>query len=454
MDVDRDAESSLDSFVTAESDWTEVRETQFLDSAEYHKPCKIIDSSMLTIGDKIGEGGQATIFEGLWHNVADGAVVPGNGAIKVAIKRFKTHTERWPDEILKLKGANLCRLHGYLDNGSETSLIMDRYECDLRFLIERNKETSIQGHKDSKAFSARTRLSLIIQIALGMRCLHAHGIIHRDLKASNILVVDSASEIVDIVIADYEISPNVVGSGFWRAPEILRVLKSQPEKPSLARDMKIDRAFTHKSDVYSFAMTCYEVLTGKSPLPNLRACDYEAVLSGTRPDLPTDLNPRLRTLIRKCWHATPAKRPKFCEILLELRHVVTEMRLPPIQQLVTCFDDDDERRPRLAQTVALFVEDLRQYVKHYGWKFFLSYHVLPPEDAVQVLRLLDQIEDRRCEIWRTLPDAIVLREHCKNIHSILVNPKSVAPKPALASDFELGEEYENYVTELHSRWAR
>jgi serine/threonine protein kinase len=451
MDIERDGEASLDSFVTASCDWTEVREArQFLDSAEYHKPCKIIDSSMLTIGEKIGEGGQATIFEGLWHNGA-GVAVPGNGAIKVAVKKFRTHIERWPDEILKLKGGNLCRLHGYvnLDNGdSATLLVMDRYECDLRFLIDRNK-TAIgnnAGTSHVKPFSATTILSLIAQIALGMRCLHAHGIIHRDLKAANILVVDSASTKVDIVIADFEISSTAVGTRFWRAPEILRVLQTKPETPSLAQDIKISEAFSFKSDVYGFGMTCYELLTGQSPLADLRACDYEAVLSGRRPELPRDLNPKLRALIHSCWHATPQKRPTFCEIILELRHVVAEMALPPIQELVSCSELFPAKLASPA-TVSLFVETLRQYVKHYGWQFFVSYHSLPPEEAVQVLKLLDHIEDRRCEIWRALPDDTILRERCRNIKSIFVVHASTV------GDFELGDEYFSYVRELHSRWV-
>lgn len=461
-----DTDCSNNSFVTAsQSDWTEVRETQFLDSEEFHKSCKIIDSSMLTIGKMIGQGAQATIFEGLWHNVASGGcgqLSPDakGAAIKVAVKRFRSHTARrqWPDEILKLKGGNLCRLHGYVnlsndDSSTSNSLVMDRYECDLRSLIDKKKNTDNR----SKPFPAETDLSLIVQIALDLRCLHAHHIAHRDLKSSNILVVDSASNKVEIVIADFESSSNVVGTGFWRAPEVLRALRGEQQR-AYSRNIKMTDVFSLKSDIYSFGMTCYEILTGKSPLEDLGASEYKPVLSGRRPDLPGDLNPKLCDLLRKCWHAAPEKRPTACEIILELRHVVEEMHLPPIQELVTsCVPEDELLHPDVQKlhttlpppTVSLFVGKLKQYVQHYGWNCFLSYHFMSPEEAVKVLKMLDIIEDRRCETWRKLPEATIVRERCRNMNSIFVTNAAIAKE----GDSGSFEEYEKYVRELHLRWG-
>jgi serine/threonine protein kinase len=76
------------------------------------------------------------------------------------------------------------------------------------------------------------------------------------------------------------------------------------------------------ADVYSFAMTCYEVLTGKEPfadeLQNFqnRASVVSSIVSGDhlRPVLPGDLSPTLAKLIHSCWHDDPQQRPTFTEI--------------------------------------------------------------------------------------------------------------------------------------------
>ena len=80
--------------------------------------------------------------------------------------------------------------------------------------------------------------------------------------------------------------------------------------------------FTPKADVYSFAMTCYEILTGGVPLEGVRASDYDAVLQHrTRPKLPSKLNPKVKNLMRRCWHQDPEARPTFKEIVVELKEL-------------------------------------------------------------------------------------------------------------------------------------
>jgi serine/threonine protein kinase len=54
-----------------------------------------------------------------------------------------------------------------------------------------------------------------------------------------------------VSVADYECSVGVIGTGFWRALEILQGMKNRCVERSL---------FSKKSDVYSYAMVCYEVL--------------------------------------------------------------------------------------------------------------------------------------------------------------------------------------------------
>jgi len=81
--------------------------------------------------------------------------------------------------------------------------------------------------------------------------------------------------------------------------------------------------YTGKADVFSFAMTCYEVVSGKLPyssdLP--RQSINKLVREGVRPELPKDINTRLSSLIQKCWRTEAQVRPTFEMICFDLQEL-------------------------------------------------------------------------------------------------------------------------------------
>jgi hypothetical protein len=132
-----------------------------------------------------------------------------------------------------------------------------------------------------------------------------------------------------VKIGDYESSDDVVGTGFWRPPEVLQALKDGT-KPVWSRE----------GDVYSFAMLCYELLTGCIPFKEHRLTDYDVVLSGQRPELPPYLNSKMRDLLHRCWHTEPQKRPGWITIVKSLE-VEFELhrpsdRNPRLYRLLEC----------------------------------------------------------------------------------------------------------------------
>lgn len=114
---------------------------------------------------------------------------------------------------------------------------------------------------------------------------------------------------VDVV--DFECLVGVVGTGFWRALEILLRLKDKVPMSKIV--------FTDMCDVYSYCMTCYELVTGRIPSEDyIRAwfkegCDL--VSNGQRSELPIDLDPLIREIIVSCWHVSiPSEKPSFRDI--------------------------------------------------------------------------------------------------------------------------------------------
>ncbi|KAG0599837.1 hypothetical protein M758_12G182200 [Ceratodon purpureus] len=195
------------------------------------------------------------------------------------------------------------------------AFVMSRRKGDLRRLIDARMVEN--GNKCAPFSEVQTKW-LMYKIAKDMSQLHEeYGILHKDLKAANVLLslleddkVLGIGDEVCVVVADFECSMGVVGTGFWRAPEILRQLKN--------RGLSSKVEFTPQADVYCYGMTCYEIVTGCIPFGDQSFNKYDLVLSGRRPELPRGLDPFIKEIIVSCWKDDPLLRPSFQEIVKKL----------------------------------------------------------------------------------------------------------------------------------------
>ena len=200
--------------------------------------------------------------------------------------RLRDLEKQWPLGMLQNQtetGAYItsdcCLIHGalLLKNG-RFAFWMRKYWGDVRKLIGMRMQLNCN---QCPPFTSKEVGYIVKSIASGMEDLHAHKIVHRDLKASNVLINFKGEkfdleqlDFEDVDVADFECSVGVVGTGYWRAPEILKGVQQGDIRPEL---------FTEKSDVYAFGMTCYEVLTGCMPFEELGGRCYDIVIEGRRP---------------------------------------------------------------------------------------------------------------------------------------------------------------------------
>ncbi len=76
-----------------------------------------------------------------------------------------------------------------------------------------------------------------------------------------------------------------------------------------------------KADVYSYGITCGEILTGKIPFPHTeykRSELLDVIKREERPPLPDDCPTLLANLITRCWNTDPCYRPGFLQVCNEL----------------------------------------------------------------------------------------------------------------------------------------
>ncbi|KAG0559855.1 hypothetical protein KC19_10G134500 [Ceratodon purpureus] len=284
------------------------------------------------IGKKIGQGGEAKIYAGIRVDMPEHdrrrhvvfKVFPPGYYLRELVKLwthgvFKDSFDRYYAGINRIVHVML------LPNDGRIAMVMPRAWGDLRRLIDMKKQAN---HNQGPPFNFKIVLYVMNGIAHQMRLLHLDNVVHRDLKASNILVnasnqhvFISGSESADIlpnveegsvVVSDFECALGVLGTGFWRAPEVLLGIRDPIQKLSTT-------LFTKKSDVYNYGMVCYEIVTGFLPFEREgfvgSKAEQELVINGQRPSFPHDTDCRLKDLIRRCWHEDENQRPRFNEIV-------------------------------------------------------------------------------------------------------------------------------------------
>ncbi|GLT64699.1 hypothetical protein SLA2020_371760 [Shorea laevis] len=196
--------------------------------------------------NKIGEGGFGSVYKG---RLRGGKVV----AIKVLSAESRQGVREFLTEIKvisQIEHENLVKLYGCCVEENQRILVYN--------YLENNSlaQTLLGGNQSNIRFSWRTRYGMCIGIARGLAFLHEEvqpHIIHRDIKASNILLDgDLTPKISDFGLAKLippnmtHVSTRVAGTIGYLAPEYA-----------------IRGKLTRKADIYSFGVLLVEIVTGR-----------------------------------------------------------------------------------------------------------------------------------------------------------------------------------------------
>ncbi|MBA0866214.1 hypothetical protein Goshw_018939 [Gossypium schwendimanii] len=288
----------------------------------------------------IGEGGFGAVYRGLIRSSED-----SHKKIDIAVKQlsrsgFQGHKE-WVTEVNVLgvvEHQNLVKLVGYCAEDDERGI--------QRLLIyEYMPNRSVQDHLSARfqtTLSWATRLKIARDAARGLAFLHEgmdFQIIFRDFKSSNILLDEQwNAKLSDFGLARLgpsdglsHVSTAVVGTIGYAAPEYIQTGR-----------------LTIKSDVWSYGVFLYELITGRRPLDRNRPKGEEKLLEWVRPHISNIkkfrliIDPgldgkyslksahKLAAVANKCLTRQAKLRPKMSEVLEMVDGIVesAEMVMP------------------------------------------------------------------------------------------------------------------------------
>jgi eukaryotic-like serine/threonine-protein kinase len=240
----------------------------------------------------------------------------------VAIKRIRRDGEMTPtlrqrllreaQAVAGLSHPAIVHVYDLLEGAEDDCIIMEYVQGST--LAEALKRGPLEP-------AAAVRLAR--EIASGLAAAHAAGIVHRDLKAENVIVTPSGqAKILDFglakPLAPLAGDPSLTAAGFvvgtWRSMS-----------PEQARGAEVDE----RSDLFSFGVLLYEMLTGQSPFRGASALEIlTRVMSLTPPRVDTvqpGLSPRLGTLTGRLLEKEPDARPQSAaEVLRELAAIAAD----------------------------------------------------------------------------------------------------------------------------------
>lgn len=250
------------------------------------------------LAQKLGSGNFSQVYEGYWL---------GRVKIKVAIKTINqdvTTQESFVKEtsfLKTLRHRNLLSLYAVCSVGNPFYIVTE--------LLSKGDLLKFLRGVEGEQLNVDALLDIAGQVVDGMHYLETKNCVHRDLAARNILIgKNNICKIADFGLARFikdeiYVSQSKEMPYKWTAPEALAFGR-----------------YTLKSDVWSFGILLYEIMSrGMNLYPGLDNSDVLHYLrKGNRMAAPPNCSDKIYKVMLDCWQEKPQKRPTFDDLKISI----------------------------------------------------------------------------------------------------------------------------------------
>ncbi|KAM6157292.1 proto-oncogene tyrosine-protein kinase receptor Ret isoform 13-T13 [Erethizon dorsatum] len=287
----------------------------------------------LVLGKTLGEGEFGKVVKATAFRLKGRA-----GYTTVAVKMLKENASQSElrdlmSEFNLLKQVNhphVIRLYGacsqdgpllliveYAKYGSLRGFLRDSRKVGPGYVGSRN--SGALDHPDERALTMGDLISFAWQISRGMQYLAEMKLVHRDLAARNILVAEGRK----MKISDFGLSRDV-----YEEDSYVKRSKGRIPVKWMAIESLFDHIYTTQSDVWSFGVLLWEIVTlGGNPYPGIPPERlFNLLKTGHRMDRPDNCSEEMYRLMLQCWKQEPDKRPMFADISKDLEKMMVKSR--------------------------------------------------------------------------------------------------------------------------------
>uniref|UniRef100_A0A673WI41 receptor protein-tyrosine kinase n=1 Tax=Salmo trutta TaxID=8032 RepID=A0A673WI41_SALTR len=291
----------------------------------------------LVLGKTLGEGEFGKVVKATAFRLKGKA-----GYTTVAVKMLKDHASHSElrdllSEFTLLKQVNhphVIKMFGACSQDGPMYLIVEyaKFGSLRNFLRESrkvgpsymsgndaNRNSSYLENPDERALTMGDLISFAWQISRGMQYLAEMKLVHRDLAARNVLVAEGRK----MKISDFGLSRDV-----YEEDSYVKRSKGRIPVKWMAIESLFDHIYTTQSDVWSFGVLLWEIVTlGGNPYPGIAPERlFNLLKTGYRMEKPENCTEEMYNLMLRCWKQESDKRPIFADISKELEKMMVKNR--------------------------------------------------------------------------------------------------------------------------------
>jgi eukaryotic-like serine/threonine-protein kinase len=257
--------------------------------------------------EKLGEGGMGIVYLAqdtkLERHVAIKFLPSHIAAISSDRERFKIEAQA----AAALNHPNIATIHAIEEQDDQIFIVMEYIEGkELKEIIN---DPSVSPLAKG---GVRGVLDYAIQIAKGLHSAHKKGIIHRDIKSSNIMVTEDGN----VKIMDFGLAR--IGEGM----QLTRTNSTMGTVSYMSPEQVQGESAGPQSDIWSFGVVLFELLTGKQPFEGKNEPAIIYAITNNQPDLRQIENESLKAIVAKCLQKD--KKDRYQSVAQLLKDLQTE----------------------------------------------------------------------------------------------------------------------------------
>jgi len=251
--------------------------------------------NIFSLEQEIASGSFGTVYKGTYLPTGE----------TLAIKIITPDEDELPEDLMieiallkKVQHPNIIKYFGGYRKGDEIFIAMELCDCSARDIFEFEEDPLLEEE-----------IALIAEGSLtGLAYMHEQNLIHRDIKAANILVTeDGHVKLIDFGVSslDAKKAKTFVGTPYWMAPEVI------DSKSGMS-------TYGPKIDIWSLGITLIELAETMPPLSHINP--MRALFQIPARDSPVlekkdKWTPEFHDFLAKCLEKDPKKRPSALELL-------------------------------------------------------------------------------------------------------------------------------------------